>query len=161
MSGGRLATIWLSGCSGCHMSLLNLHERLLPLLERCQLVYSPLMDIKEFPDAVDITLVEGAVGNHENRAMAELIRRHSRIVVSLGDCAANGNVSALRNPCGRTPVLETVYSPPPPGAAELEERVMPLHRIIMVDAFITGCPPEPDRIAAAVGELLEKLAPSS
>jgi NAD-reducing hydrogenase small subunit len=141
----RLATVWLSGCSGCHMSLLNMHGELLDILVQCELVYSPLVDIKEYPAAVDLVLVEGAVGNEDNQEMARIIRQRTKIVISLGDCAVNGNVSALRNPDGLAAALERSYG----GAAReagltvLDSRVLPLHQVIQVEAFIPGCPPDP------------------
>lgn len=140
----RLATVWLSGCSGCHMSLLNLHQGLLDILSRCELVYSPLIDVKEYPAAVDIALVEGAVANGDNREMARIIRERTRVVISLGDCAVNGNVSALRNPAGLAATLERSYGQArrEPELARLEGRVLPLHQVIAVDAFIPGCPPD-------------------
>lgn len=144
----RLATAWLSGCSGCHMSLLNLHQDLLEILAQYDLAYSPLMDIKEYPDCVDIALVEGAVGNEDNREMARIIRERTKIVISLGDCAVNGNVSALRNPLAQGEEVRCSYGPPPENRslARLLPQVMPLHQIIRVDAFIPGCPPDPAQI---------------
>lgn len=152
----RMATVWLSGCSGCHMSLLNLHDGLIELLQRVELVYSPLMDIKEFPAGVDIALVEGAVGNRENREMARLIRSRTRTVVSLGDCACYGNVSALRNPAGLELTLNTAFglTAPDPELTILEHRVLPLHHVISVEAFIPGCPPLPSQISTALSPLI-------
>jgi len=156
MSPVRLATVWLSGCSGCHMSLLNTHQELLEILARCDLVYSPLMDIKEYPAGVDIVLVEGAVANGENREMAQIIRQRTRIVISLGDCAVNGNVSALRNPGGLAATLERSYGETvrDPGLNRLDARVLPLHQVIRVDAFIPGCPPDPALIRQ---EIVQRL----
>lgn len=148
MTRPRLATVWLSGCSGCHMSLFNLHGDLLGMLEQCDLVYSPLIDIKEYPHGVDIVLVEGAVANEENREMAEIIRKRTACVVSLGDCAVSGNVSALRNPIGRAATLGRVYGEAVPehDVTHLLPRTVPLHQVIGVDAFLPGCPPAPERI---------------
>ena len=94
---GRLATIWLDGCSGCHMSLLDMDERLLDVVEKYELVYSPLVDVKEFPDNVDVTLVEGAVSTEADLAKLRKVRARTRALVSLGDCAVTGNIPALRN----------------------------------------------------------------
>ena len=155
----RLATVWLSGCSGCHMSLLNMHQDLLEILAQCELVYSPLMDIKEYPSAVDIALVEGAVANEDNREMALIIRQRTGTVISLGDCAVNGNVSALRNPGGLAAALERSYGEMnwKPELNRLETRVLPLHQCIRVDAFIPGCPPDPALIRQEIVQRL-KLA---
>ena len=161
----RLATAWLGGCSGCHMSFLDLHDKLLAVAERAELVYSPLADVKEFPAGVDVTLVEGAVANTDHLELARQIRQRSKIVVSFGDCAVTGNVTSLRNRLGVDDLLTAVYhegpgaAPPTAENAEivptLLKKVLPLHQVIAVDAFLPGCPPEPDRIWAAVSALLE------
>ena len=155
----RLATVWLSGCSGCHMSLLNLHQELLEILTRYDLVYSPLMDIKEYPCAVDIVLVEGAVANEENREMARIIRQRTGFVISLGDCAVNGNVSALRNPLAYEEVLHLCQESQKDSQSvtRVLPKVLPLHQVIRVDAFIPGCPPDPQRIAEGLAAAHTKL----
>ncbi len=156
----RLATAWLSGCSGCHMGLLNLHAGLLELFEWCDLVYSPLADIKQYPHGVDLCLVEGAVGSGDNRVMAEVIRERTAFVVSLGDCAVNGNVAALRNPRGKAATINCVYPQPggfTPDVPALGEIVLPLHHVIAVDAFIPGCPPAPDAIGQAIQRFVTRM----
>jgi NAD-reducing hydrogenase small subunit len=166
----RLATVWLGGCSGCHMSFLDLDEKLLDLAELAELVYSPIADVKEFPENVDVTLVEGAVCNTDNVELAHQVRARSRIVVSFGDCAVTGNVPILRNRLGVDDLLTAVYhegpgkvapawSPNgshdcPPIMPVLLPKVLPLHHVIQVDAFIPGCPPNADRIWAVVSALL-------
>ncbi len=92
-----LATVWLDGCSGCHMSFLDMDERLLALAEQADLVYSPLVDRKDFPEQVDITLVEGAVSNEDDLVKIKKVRAHTRILVSLGDCAVTSNIPGMRN----------------------------------------------------------------
>lgn len=160
----RLATAWLGGCSGCHMSFLDLDEKLIDLAEVVDLVYSPIADVKEFPDNVDVTLVEGAVANVDHLELAEQIRQRSKLVVSFGDCAVTGNVTSLRNKFPVEDLLTKVYHEGPgaaPRGGEYDKivpalipRVLPLHQVIEVDAFIPGCPPDPERIWAAVSALL-------
>jgi NAD-reducing hydrogenase small subunit len=166
----KVATVWLGGCSGCHMSFLDLDERLLQLADRMDLVYSPIADVKEFPVNVDVTLVEGAVASDEHEEQAHVIRRNSRYVVAFGDCAVTGNVTAMRNPIDLAQVLERSYvdladvTPQiprdHPTIAELMPRAKPLHEIVKVDAFIHGCPPTADQIWSAVSELLEGRMPA-
>ncbi|MEZ4657056.1 MAG: NADP oxidoreductase [Caldilineaceae bacterium] len=161
----RLATAWLGGCSGCHMSFLDLDEKLLDLAARAELVYSPIADVKAFPSDVDVTLVEGAVANMDHLELARDIRANSKIVVSFGDCAVTGNVTALRNRLGVVDLLTQVYREGPgraPRGGEADRvmpallpKVLPLHQVIHVDAFIPGCPPDPERIWIAITALLE------
>ncbi len=165
----KLATAWLGGCSGCHMSLLDLDERLIDLADRIELVYSPLADIKDFPENVDVTLVEGAVTNVENEELAHKIRRNSRIVVSFGDCAVAGNVTALRNKFSVEEIVDRAYgelsdkSKIRPNdyasVAKLLVSARPLHEIIKVDAYLHGCPPTAEQIWFAVSELLDGRIP--
>lgn len=171
----RLATVWLAGCSGCHMSFLDLDDWLLELAERVEIVYSPVAsDIKIYPEGVDVCLVEGAVANSDNLELAHTLRRRSRLVVSFGDCAISANVPGLRNlvvdPAGSAAaVLERGYgelaepggSMPQPGVIlpELLERVLPLHAVIPVDLFLPGCPPSPQRIRAVLEALLAGETP--
>lgn len=161
----KLATVWLGGCAGCHMSFLDLDEWLIELAKVVDVVYSPVADIKEFPDGVDVTLVEGAVANEDNLELIEKIRKRTKILISFGDCASTGNVTAMRNPLGKTePILQVVYVeaadaqgqyPAATGIVpKLLERVRPVHEVVHVDAFLPGCPPSPERIRTAIDALL-------
>ncbi len=96
----RLATVWLGGCSGCHMSFLDLDEFLFELAGKVELVYSPFIDAKEYPAQVDLCLVEGAVCNEDNLEMIHKVRQRTRVLVSFGDCAVTANVPAIRNQLG-------------------------------------------------------------
>lgn len=168
----RFATVWLGGCSGCHMSFLDLDEWLIDLAPHIDLVYSPLADVKEYPDGVDVALVEGAVANEENRNMAKAIRRRSKVVVSFGDCAVSGNVTAMRNPLGKSlEVLRTSYLLESAGTGlrlpddraivpRLLDTVEPLHAVIPVDHYLPGCPPPAARIKAVVEDVLAGRPPS-
>lgn len=158
----RLATLWLTGCSGCHMSLLFTDGFLLDLAAAVDLVHSPLADTPEIPEGVDLVLVEGGVGTEHDRERALLARARSRQVVSLGDCAITGNVPALRNPFGPDAVIREAYGSDwrPEGIPQLLPAVLPLHQVIPVDIFVPGCPPEPERIrrvlaAAIKGEKVQ------
>jgi NAD-reducing hydrogenase small subunit len=163
-----MATVWLDGCSGCHMSLLDMDERLIELSSQFQLVYSPLVDRKTFPDRVDVTLVEGAVASVDDLKKIRKIREHTRVLVSLGDCALTGNVSAMRNTFGVQPVLFRVYEQgadlqkqvPTVGVPALLDRVCPVHEVVPVDVFVPGCPPSADTIYQVLSELLAGRVPS-
>ena len=119
MSKPTLATVWLDGCSGCHMSILDMDERLVELSEQFDLVYSPLVDCKEFPEQVDITLIEGSVSSDEDDRKIRAVRARTRILVSLGDCAVTGNVPAMRNSIPVPELLDWVYK----GNGLLQEQV--------------------------------------
>jgi NAD-reducing hydrogenase small subunit len=170
MSRLKLATVWLGGCSGCHMSFLDLDEWLIDLAAQVDLVYSPFADIKEYPQGVDVVLVEGAIANEEHLQMIQIVRENSQILVSFGDCAVTGNVTALRNPLGSAqPVLQRCYvetvdiHPQVPQEAgivpTLLDRVTPVHTVVPVDIYLPGCPPSANRIQAALEPLLKGEIP--
>jgi NAD-reducing hydrogenase small subunit len=145
------------------MSLLDTDEFLLELATRADVVYSPLVDTKAFPSGVDVALVEGAVANRDNLDLARRVRAGSALVVSFGDCAVTGNVTAMRNPLGdpdailRRVYVEGVDRDPqlPAVVPALLPRVLPLHQVIDVDVYLPGCPPSAARIREAVLALLD------
>jgi len=156
----KLATLWLDGCSGCHMSLLDLDEALIPLGAKVDLVYGPLVDAQVFPKSVDVTLVEGAISSQEDLEKARLIRSRSKLVVALGDCAVTSNVPAMRNNIPVKKLLEGIYgTPPTDGVPSLLKHTVPLHEAIKVDLHLPGCPPTAKAIAAVIGDLLEGRLP--
>jgi NAD-reducing hydrogenase small subunit len=163
----RVATAWLDGCSGCHMSLLDMDEKVIDLADKIDLVYSPLIDIKEFPENVDVTLVEGSVNNSQNEKQIRIIRDRTRVLVALGDCAVTGNVPAMRNTLKPNQVLERAYldktnrDPQIPNkeVPQLRFHADPIHSIVKVDLFVPGCPPSADLIHHVITELLEGRIP--
>jgi NAD-reducing hydrogenase small subunit len=145
------------------MSFLDLDEFLFDLAQLVDVVYSPIADIKEYPEDVDVALIEGAVANEENLELARTIRARSKTVVSFGDCAVTGNVTAMRNPLGDPRrIVERVYIERPDRdgvfpdmvVPALLPKVLPVHHVIDVDVYIPGCPPPADRIKEAVVGLL-------
>jgi NAD-reducing hydrogenase small subunit len=157
----KFATVWLDGCSGCHMSFLDLDERLIDLGEKVEIVYSPLVDAKEFPADVDVTLVEGSVSSTGDLEKIRHVRERTKILVSLGDCAVTGNVPAMRNPFGTAATLAKGYGVniPTDSLPALLERVQPVHQVVPVDVIVPGCPPSSDTIFYALTELLEGRIP--
>ena len=157
----RFATLWLGGCSGCHMSFLDLDEWLLELFDRVELVYGPLVDTKEFPNNVDLTLVEGAVTNQDNLDLIRLVRRRTKVLVSFGDCAVTGNVTALRNSLGNPQVLlqRSYRSLPIDEVPTLLPKVLPVHQVVTVDHYLQGCPPTAAQIQAKLEALLGEVRP--
>jgi NAD-reducing hydrogenase small subunit len=167
MTKARIATVWLDGCSGCHMSFLDMDERLLAIAGAADLVYSPLVDAKEFPENVDVTLVEGAVSSEEDLEKIKRIRERTRILVSLGDCAVTANVPGMRNPFGTKAVYDRSYrenvtfDPGVPNQVvpALLPTSRPVHEFVKVDVFVPGCPPSADTIYYLVTELLQGRMP--
>ena len=167
MTRTKLATVWLDGCSGCHMSFLDIDEQLLALADQVELVYSPLVDRKEFPDHVDVTLVEGAVSSESDLEKIRHIREHTSILISLGDCAVTGNVPSMRNSVGGEAVLRRAYLEPDLidpqlpsiGVPRLLPMVRPVHSVVKIDVYVPGCPPSSTTILYVLSELLAGRMP--
>jgi NAD-reducing hydrogenase small subunit len=163
----RIATVWLDGCSGCHMSLIDLDERLLDIFERADLVYSPLVDIKEYPEDVDVCLVEGAVSSEEDLHKIKMVRERTKTIFAFGDCAVTSNVPGMRNPIGVQPLLDRAYienvavNPqiPTQVVPKLLPVARPVHLVIPVDVFLPGCPPSADLIYNLLDDLLAGRVP--
>ena len=163
----RIATVWLDGCSGCHMSFLDMDDLLIEIVAQADIVYSPLVDHKVFPPDVDVTLVEGAVSSLEDLEKIKHIRERTKILVSLGDCAVTANVPSMRNPFGAKAILERAYIenvtlyPQIPNQVipPLLNRVRPVHEVVKVDVFVPGCPPSAATIVYVVTELLAGRMP--
>jgi NAD-reducing hydrogenase small subunit len=163
----KVATVWLDGCSGCHMSFLDIDERLLELAERIDLVYSPLVDNKVFPEAVDLTIVEGAVATEEDIEKIRHIRAHTKLLLALGDCAVTSNVPGMRNAFGVEPIMQRAYyenteiqkQTPSEHLPKLLDRVRPVHEVVKVDVFVPGCPPPADAIWEILKSLLNGQTP--
>lgn len=167
----KIATTWLCCCSGCHISLLDLHEELLNILDKAELVHCPiLMDVKEIPDNIDIALIEGGIRNKENEEMAKEMREKAKIVVAFGSCAGFGGVPGLGNLYSNEEILDKVYKTtlttenekdiiPKEEVPELTSRVKRLSDVINVDYVIPGCPPEPALIAKVLTALLKGKIP--
>jgi NAD-reducing hydrogenase small subunit len=154
------------------MSFLDLDERLIDLAGIADVCYTPIADVKEFPEHVDITLVEGAVANEDHLHDIRRIRQRTRILVAFGDCAVTGNVTALRNLFSLEDVLNRAYRETDvvigmPGSTtatsdiipRLLERVLRIHDVVPVDYFLPGCPPSADAIFAFVTDLLAGRRP--
>jgi NAD-reducing hydrogenase small subunit len=162
MSKLKVATAWLDGCSGCHMSFLDMDEQILELAKIVDVVYSPIVDTKEFPDNVDIALVEGAVGSVDDEKKIKKIREHSKTLVAMGDCGITGNVPAMRNPIGPAAILDRAYIEnasaqqqiPSVEVPKLLKLARPIHDFVKVDVFLPGCPPSPGTFLAALTALV-------
>jgi len=168
----RVATVWLGGCSGCHMSFLDLDEFLIELAGKIDIVYSPVIDVKEYPQDVDVCLIEGAVCNEDNLELLHQIRERTKILVAFGDCAVTANVPAIRNQLGLSStesVLQRAYVegaqsnpgvPREPGIVPaLLPQVLPLHEVVHVNYFLPGCPPPAERIKALMSQVLAGTEP--
>ena len=144
------------------MSFLDMDERLLELAELVDLVYSPLVDTKEFPDIVDIALVEGAVSSVDDEKKIKKVRDHSRMLVAMGDCAITGNVPSMRNPIGPEAILNRAYIENASAQAQIPcvvvpkllRIVRPIHEFVKVDVFLPGCPPSADTFHTALTALV-------
>ena len=166
----KVATMWLSGCSGCHMSLLDIDERILELLKYVDILFSPIVDIKlkDMPQ-VDVGIVEGCVNNTDQEHELKMLRERCKVLIALGDCACNGNIPSLRNQFALKNCLQRAYEqtestkisciPNDPVVPKLLPKAHPLQEIVKVDLRIPGCPPDADAIWYALTELLAGRTP--
>ena len=167
MDKARIGTCWLDGCSGCHMSLLDADEGIISILEKADIVFGPLVDAPEWPEDVDVAVIEGAVANQDDLKLARVARANSKIVVALGDCAVTGNVPSMRNGIPTRKLLERVYVEgatehklvPSDGVPALLKQAEPLQTSIKVDVHVPGCPPKPQAIVSVLVDLLEGREP--
>jgi NAD-reducing hydrogenase small subunit len=159
----RVATASLCGCFGCHMSLLDIDERILQLVELVEFDRTPITDIKTIGDC-DLGLIEGGVANTENLEVLREFRHHCKILVAVGACAVNGGIPAMRNRFSLKESLEEAYVggvgvhnpgiPRDPEIPLLLNKVHPIHEVVKVDYFLPGCPPGADTIWTFLTELL-------
>lgn len=170
MAKPKVATVWLEGCAGCHMSFLDLDEGLLDILAAVDLTVTPITDFKDFDfPQVALGVVEGAVANVEQKEVVHKLRDHCQILMAWGDCAVFGGINTLRN---RIPVSELLRR----GFIETESTVdgkIPIHEdlpplldkvqavneVVPVEAYLPGCPPSPEAIAYALKEILAGRIP--
>ena len=164
----KVASVWLEGCSGCHMSFLDIDADILDLAGKLEFARSPITDIKDFTP-VDVGIVEGAVGNTEELEVIHALRKNSRILMAWGDCACFGAVNAMRNSFDTSEVMRRAYieseSTPHghiPASNEIPallDQVKPINQLVKVDCYVPGCPPDPKAIKWALLELLAGRIP--
>jgi NAD-reducing hydrogenase small subunit len=170
MAKPKISSDWLCGCAGCHMSLLDIDERILQVVELADLRSTPITDLKE-PDegGVDVGILEGGVNNTYNEEVAHKFRQRCKLIVALGDCAVFGGVPAMRNFFELDDALRRAYVeadsndesgmiPSDPELAQMT-RVRALHEVIPVDIFVPGCPPDADTIFHVLAELAQGRKP--
>jgi len=165
----KVATVWLDGCSGCHMSLLDMDAAIIPLGRKIDIVYGPLVDAQEFPEDVDVTLVEGAVSSQDDLSRIRMIRQRTQLLVSFGDCAVTGNVPAMRNNIPVNKLLQRVYVDgceekkliPSERVPALLKQARPLREFVKVDRWLPGCPPPAKMILELITDLLEGRKPET
>jgi NAD-reducing hydrogenase small subunit len=160
----RVATASLCGCFGCHMSFLDIDERILDLVQLVEFDRTPLTDIKKISHC-DIGIIEGGVANAENVEVLREFRAHCKTLIALGACAVNGGIPAMRNQfelkdCLRESYVDGVgvhtrLIPSDTEIPMLLNKVHPIHEVVKVDHFLPGCPPSGDTIWTFLTELIE------
>lgn len=166
MSKPKVATASLAGCFGCHMSLLDIDERIFQLIDLVDFDKSPIDDLKEFTGRCAIGIIEGGCSTDENVRVLKSFREHCDVLISTGDCATMGGLPALRNLVPLRECLEeayitgpTVYNPglkipSDPEIPLMLDRVYPCHEVVKIDYFLPGCPPSADTLWEALTALL-------
>jgi len=166
----KVATTWLEACAGCHMSFLDIDERIIELLKHIELTSSPITDLKHPPESgVDVGIITGGIGNVDELEEVKMMRERCKLLIALGDCAVTGGICTMRNPFGKETVLRTGYvetastvdgtRPGSKDLPELTENVMAIDQVVPVDLYLFGCPPNADRIWYVLSELIAGRMP--
>lgn len=170
MAKPKISSDWMAGCAGCHMSLLDIDERILQVVELADLRATPITDLKE-PDesGVDVGILEGGINNSANEEVAHKMRKRCKTLVALGDCAVFGGVPAMRNFFTLEEALRRAYvetestdeSGKIPSDPELAVpmKVKALNEVVKVDVHVPGCPPSADTIFYVLAELAQGRIP--
>jgi NAD-reducing hydrogenase small subunit len=165
----KVATAHMTGCFGCHMSLLDIDERLVKLIELVDFDKSPIDDIKRFTGKVDVGIIEGGCSSQENYEVLQSFRKHCKILVAVGECALTGGIPAMRNTVPLRECMEEAYLKGPsvvdgvipndPDIPLMLDKVYPVHEVVKIDYFIPGCPPPADAFWQVLTALLEGKEP--
>lgn len=165
----KVATDWLAACAGCHMSFLDIDERIVGLLEKIELTATPITDLKHPPEeGVTVGILTGAVNHTTHLEVVKRMRERCQILISLGDCAVFGGIVTMRNFFDMDEALRRAYVETEstvdgkiPCSEELGRpiKARSVKDVVEVDIHIPGCPPSADAIYYALSELLEGRIP--
>ena len=169
MAKPKVATTHMAGCFGCHMSLLDIDERLVQLIELVDFDKSPIDDIKRFTGPVDVGIIEGGCSSQENYEVLKMFRKHCKVLVAVGECALTGGIPAMRNTVPLKECIEEAYLngpsvvdgviPNDPDIPLMLDKVYPVHEVVKIDYFIPGCPPPADAFWQVLTALLTGKEP--
>jgi len=166
MAKPKIATTSLAGCFGCHMSVLDIDERILKLVELVDFDKSPIDDLKTFTGRCAVGLIEGGCANEENVEVLREFRKHCDVLIAVGECAIMGDIPAMRNMVPLKECLDEAYLngpsvhnpsgqvPNDPEIPLLLNKVRPVNEVVKIDYFLPGCPPSADTIWQALTALL-------
>lgn len=170
MTKPKVASDWLCGCAGCHMSLLDMDEKILKIIELTDLRATPITDLKEpDEDGVVVGVLEGGIANDYNAEVAKKMRSRCKVLVALGDCAVFGGVPTMRNFFGAEEAMQRAYVEAESNAPDAQiprdpelckqVHVTALQDVVDVDIFVPGCPPDAETIYYVLSELAQGRKP--
>lgn len=166
----RLNTEWLCDCGGCHVALVDLHEKILKVLENIEIQKCPVLtDIKGYPEA-DIGILTGSIRTEHDRQAALDMRKCCKTIIAFGTCAVYGGLHGAGLAHTREQIMDHVYKASPTTKTDfipdmnisgLEKMVVPVDEVIDVDLYLPGCPPHAHFIFEALATLIDNRAPKT
>ena len=148
----RVAFFDFACCEGCQLTVLQLEERLLDVIEQVEIVtFREAMT--ETSEAYDVAFVEGSITRASDIPRIEKIREIAGVVVALGACATIGGVNCIKNRFSMDEAMETVYGNHAGLFETFEAR--PIDAVIDVDYYLHGCPINPNEFLMVFHAILQ------
>lgn len=156
----RVGIFKFTSCDGCQLSILNLEDELLKIIELTEISY--FREAQDAPENMgagcagiapfDLAIVEGSISTEWQKRDLLDIRERSKLLMTIGACATAGGVQALRNWADVSEFGKNEY--PNPSAIEALPASTPISDHVHVDYELWGCPIDSAEFSEALASFL-------